>query len=297
MQRTEQIHEKANGLDKLEGAEILAILLDSQVEAAKCVLPAIEPIERGARAMADAIINGNKLIYAAAGSSGLQAMADGLEITPTFGIPISQIKILRAGGLEDMSRPKGEMEDSEEAAINDGKIIEAGDCVICLASSGNTNYPVTIMELCRKLGATTIGIANNPDTKLLENSDIPILLPTPPEVIAGSTRLGAGTAQKIALNMMSSCMGVYLGNVMDGMMVNLIANNTKLFKRSEEIVMNITGCNRHQAARRLKKSKGSVKLAILLIEGAKTLNEAKHFLNQEMQNLRRAISALRAEKI
>ena len=88
--------------------------------------------------MADAIINGNKLIYAAAGSSGLQAMADGLEITPTFGIPISQIKILRAGGLEDMSRPKGEMEDSEEAAINDAKIIEAGDCVICLAASGNT---------------------------------------------------------------------------------------------------------------------------------------------------------------
>ena len=297
MQRTEQIHEKANGLDKLEGTEILAILLDSQVKAAKCVLPAIEPIERGARAMADAIINGNKLIYAAAGSSGLQAMADGLEITPTFGIPISQIKILRAGGLEDMSRPKGEMEDSEEAAINDAKIIEAGDCVICLAASGNTIYPVTIMEICKKLGATTIGMSNNPDTKLLENSDIPILLPTPPEVIAGSTRLGAGTAQKIALNMMSSCMGVYLGNVMDGMMVNLIANNAKLFKRSEEIVMNISGCNRHQAAQSLKKSKGSVKLAILLIEGAKTLNEAKHFLDKEMQNLRRAISALRAEKI
>ena len=297
MQQTEQIHAKAKGLDKLEGKEILAILLDSQVEAAKCVLPAIEPIERGARAMAEAIINGNKLVYAAAGSSGLQAMADGLEITPTFGIPISQIRILRAGGLEDMSRPKGEMEDSEEAAIKDGQIIESGDCVICLAASGNTNYPVTIMEICKKRGATTIGIANNPNTKLLENSDIPILLSTPPEVIAGSTRLGAGTAQKIALNMMSSCMGVYLGNVMDGMMVNLIANNAKLFKRSEEIVMNITGCNRHQAAQSLKKSKGAVKIAILLIEGAKTLNEAKHFLDQEMQNLRRAISAMRAEKI
>ena len=297
MQQTEQIHAKAKGLDKLEGKEILAILLDSQVEAAKCVLPAIEPIERGARAMAEAIINGNKLVYAAAGSSGLQAMADGLEITPTFGIPISQIRILRAGGLEDMSRPKGEMEDSEEAAIKDGQIIESGDCVICLAASGNTNYPVTIMEICKKRGATTIGIANNPNTKLLENSDIPILLSTPPEVIAGSTRLGAGTAQKIALNMMSSCMGVYLGNVMDGMMVNLIANNAKLFKRSEEIVMNITGCNRHQAVQSLKKSKGAVKIAILLIEGAKTLNEAKHFLDQEMQNLRRAISAMRAEKI
>tara|TARA_Y100000766_G_scaffold284966_1_gene305617 strand:+ start:2026 stop:2925 length:900 start_codon:yes stop_codon:yes gene_type:complete len=297
MQRTEQIHEKGKGLDKLEGTEILAILLDSQVEAAKCVSPAIESIERGARVMAEAIINGNKLVYAAAGSSGLQAMADGLEITPTFGIPISQIKILRAGGLEDMSRPKGEMEDSEEAAIKDGQIIEAGDCVICLAASGNTNYPVTIMQMCKEIGATTIGIANNPNTKLLEKSDIPILLSTPPEVIAGSTRLGAGTAQKIALNMMSSCMGIYLGNVMDGMMVNLIANNIKLFKRSEEIVMNITGCTREQAAKSLQRSKGAVKLAILLIEGAKTLSEAKQFLDQEMQNLRAAISALRAGKI
>ena len=247
--------------------------------------------------MAEAIINGNKLVYAAAGSSGLQAMADGLEITPTFGIPISQIKILRAGGLEDMSRPKGEMEDSEEAAIKDGQIIKAGDCVICLAASGNTNYPVTIMQMCKEIGATTIGIANNPNTKLLEKSDIPILLSTPPEVIAGSTRLGAGTAQKIALNMMSSCMGIYLGNVMDGMMVNLIANNIKLFKRSEEIVMNITGCNRDQAAKSLQRSKGAVKLAVLLIEGAKTLSEAKQFLDQEMQNLRAAISALRAGKI
>ena len=297
MQRTEQIHEKGKGLDKLEGTEILKILLDSQVEAAKCVSPAIESIERGARVMAEAIINGNKLVYAAAGSSGLQAMADGLEITPTFGIPISQIKILRAGGLEDMSRPKGEMEDSEEAAIKDGQIIKAGDCVICLAASGNTNYPVTIMQMCREIGATTIGIANNPNTKLLEKSDIPILLSTPPEVIAGSTRLGAGTAQKIALNMMSSCMGIYLGNVMDGMMVNLIANNIKLFKRSEEIVMNITGCNRDQAAKSLQRSKGAVKLAVLLIEGAKTLSEAKQFLDQEMQNLRAAISALRAGKI
>jgi len=169
--------------------------------------------------------------------------------------------------------------------------------VICLAASGNTNYPVTIMQMCREIGATTIGIANNPNTKLLEKSDIPILLSTPPEVIAGSTRLGAGTAQKIALNMMSSCMGIYLGNVMDGMMVNLIANNIKLFKRSEEIVMNITGCNRDQAAKSLQRSKGAVKLAVLLIEGAKTLSEAKQFLDQEMQNLRAAISALRAGKI
>lgn len=294
MLQTEQIHKKAKGLDKLKGEEILSILLDSQIEAAKCVSSAIGPIERGARAMAETLINNKKIVYAAAGSSGLQAMADGLEITPTFGIPISQIKILRAGGLEDMSRPKGEMEDSEEAAIKDGKIIETGDCVICLAASGNTKYPATIMKMSKEIGATTIGLANNPNTKLLKLADIAILLPTPPEVIAGSTRLGAGTAQKIALNMMSSCMGVYLGNVMDGMMVNLIANNAKLFKRSEEIVMNITGCNRDQAAQSLKQAKGAVKLAILLVEGAKTINEAKQFLDKEMQNLRAAISALKA---
>ena len=192
--------------------------------------------------MADAVLMGNKLVYAAAGSSGLQGMADGLELTPTFGIPISQIKILRAGGLQDMSQPKGNMEDNKSAAYLMPKLLN-GRLRICLAAV-EIRPTLSHYENSQKVGATTIGIANNPDTELLVGSDIPVLLPTPPEVVAGSTRLGAGTAQKIALNTMSTYMGILLGHVMDGQMVNLIANNAKLFKRSEKIVMNITGCNK-----------------------------------------------------
>ena len=290
MQHTEDVHSRANGLDQLGGSEILIILYEAQLEAAHSVTEAIEPLRRGAEAMATAVRKGRKLVYAAAGSSGLQGMADGLEITPTFGVPISQIRILRAGGTEDMLRPKGEMEDSVEAALADADIVEAGDCVICLAASGTTTYPVTIMNMAKERGATTIGISNNPGTALLEGSDIPVYLPTPPEVIAGSTRLGAGTAQKIALNMMSSLMGVLLGHVMDGLMVNLIANNSKLLRRAETIVMTIGGCSRETAAANLRASGGEVKKAILLSAGARSLDEAERYIDRAGQNLRVALS-------
>ena len=297
MQTTEKLHPNALGLDEKGDLEILTILYEAQIEAAKCVNKSIASLEAGAKAMANAVSKGNKLVYAGAGSSGLQGMADGLELTPTFGIPISQIKILRAGGLQDMAQPKGNMEDNKLSAISDAEIIEPGDCVICLAASGNTTYPSVIMKIAKKVGAITIGIANNPDTELLTGSDIPVFLPTPPEVLAGSTRLGAGTAQKIALNIMSTYMGILLGHVMDGQMVNLIANNAKLSKRSEKIVINITGCNANKAKNALREAKGGVKLAILLASGAKSITTAQNILASEKQNLRLAIKRVKFEKL
>ena len=297
MQTTEKLHPNALGLDEKGNLEILTILYEAQIEAAKCVNKSIASLEAGAKAMANAVSNGNKLVYAGAGSSGLQGMADGLELTPTFGIPISQIKILRAGGLQDMAQPKGNMEDNKLSAISDAEIIEPGDCVICLAASGNTTYPSVIMKIAKKVGAITIGIANNPDTELLSGSDIPVFLPTPPEVLAGSTRLGAGTAQKIALNTMSTYMGILLGHVMDGQMVNLIANNAKLSRRSEKIVINITGCNANKAKNALREAKGGVKLAILLASGAKSITTAQNILASEKQNLRLAIKRVKFEKL
>ena len=289
---TEARCEKSEGIDRLGSTQILQILLDGQIRAANSVASAIEPLCEGAKAMALAVRNGHKLVYVAAGSSGLQAMADGLEVTPTFGVPISQIRILRAGGLEDMSCPKGAMEDNSEVAAADAGIIKANDCVICLAASGNTIYPVTIMNIAKARGAVTIGISNNPDTALLRGSDIPVLLPTPPEVIAGSTRLGAGTAQKIALNMMSSLMGIQLGHVMDGLMVNVIANNNKLFRRAESIVMDIAGCSREVAGEKLQLADGAVKEAVLMARGVVSRNEARRRLEQADGNLRRTLDAL-----
>ena len=292
---TELLHHEAANLDRLSNAEILTILHRSQVEATNAVAAAIDSLSQGAEAMALAVRNGQKLVYAAAGSSGLQGMADGLEITPTFGVPISQIKILRAGGLEDLSHPKGEAEDNVAAAQIDGSVIEAGDCVICLAASGSTAYTIAILKLAQERGAVTIGISNNPDTALLSNADIPVLLPTPPEVIAGSTRLGAGTAQKIALNMMSSLMGVRLGHVLDGLMVNVIANNEKLYRRAEEIVMQVTGCDRSTASSNLEKANGAVKEAVLITSGAESYFNAQTLLERNNQNLRDALAALQRD--
>lgn len=288
--QTEQSHPQANGLDLLSGMEILTVLHDGQVAAAKSVSIAIPALEKGAEAMATAIRSGGSIVYAAAGSSGLMGLADGLEIPPTFGISTSRINILRAGGLEDMAKPKGEAEDDGDAATRDAAGIGPNDCVICLAASGNTVYPVTIMNIAKARGATTIGISNNDGALLVTGADIPVFLPTPPEVIAGSTRLGAGTAQKMALNMMSSLMGVRLGHVMDGLMVNVVANNVKLLERAENIVMEITGCDRNTASGNLKAANGGVKQAILITSGAKDLSDATNYLDLAEQNLRSAIS-------
>lgn len=291
-QTTEHIHPQAADLDLASDAAVLSILHASQVEAAKVVKTAIPALAKGAEAMANAIRSGGNLVYAAAGSSGLMGLADGLEIPPTYGIPESRITILRAGGLADLERPTGEAEDDAQDAAKGASAITGADCVICLAASGNTPYTARILDIAKARGAATIGISNNPGTRLLSAADIPILLPTAPEVIAGSTRLGAGTAQKIALNMMSTLMGVRLGHVYDGLMVNLVANNTKLAARAENIVMSITGCVQTEAASNLKTARGGVKEAILLNQGATSLDQARMLLNDADQNLRTALANL-----
>ncbi|HHL22868.1 MAG TPA: N-acetylmuramic acid 6-phosphate etherase [Aliiroseovarius sp.] len=289
--RTEQTHPQARGLDTREDARILSILLEAQLEAVSAVRAALPDLEKGACAMVRAIGRGGRIVYGAAGSSGLQALADGLEIPPTFGIPAERIRILRAGGFDNMTVPREGAEDDAEAAARDAEVIGPKDCVICLAASGNTTYAVTIMQTARARGATTIGIANNPGTRLLE-ADIPVLLPTPPEVIAGSTRLGAGTAQKVALNLMSTLMGIRLGHVMDGLMVNVATSNIKLRGRAEGIVCEITGCQPAAAREALEAAGWRVKEAILIRSGAKDLAQARQYLDAAGQNLRSALAAL-----
>ena len=289
---TEQLHPRASGLDELPGAEILSILWESQVDAVQAIRSALPALEHGANAMVDALRSGGNLVYAAAGSSGLQSLADGLEIPPTFGVPENRIHIRRAGGFDDMTRPKEGAEDDAVAAAQDAEVIGENDCVICLAASGNTIYAVTVLEIAKARGATTIGISNNPDTKLLAGADIPVLLPTPPEVIAGSTRLGAGTAQKIALNMMSTLMGIRMGHVMDGRMVNVATSNVKLRGRATKIVSDIAGCDLATAERSLDAANWQVKEAILITNGARDLAEAENFLEEAGQNLRLALANL-----
>ncbi|RRI04422.1 N-acetylmuramic acid 6-phosphate etherase [Mesorhizobium tamadayense] len=296
--RTEALHQNAEGLDVQAPAAILSFLANAQIEAAKAVHGAIPAIAEAAELIARQLKSGGRLAYAAAGSSGLMAVADALELPGTFGIARDRIAILIAGGDEAFRTLAGGPEDDTEeaAAAVANANIGKGDCLIAISASGSTPYAVQAIGDARRRGAATVAIANNKGAPLFEQADVAILLETPPELIAGSTRMGAGTAQKIALNMLSTLTAIHLGHVHDGYMVNLTADNIKLRDRAVRMVSAITGRSRDEAARLLEESGGVVKTAILLAAGAANADAAEKILEGTGQKLRPALSAIEGSK-
>lgn len=292
--QTEMTHASARGFDTRPAAEALTILAQAQADAARAVEAAVPAIADGARLAADCLQAGGRLIYAAAGSSGLMALADALELPGTYGIAPDRIKILLAGGLAMLSEMRGGPEDDGDAARAEIAALGVGsrDCVIALTASGYTPYPMAAAEAARASGARTIGISNNAGAPLFDAVEVTICLSTPPEVIAGSTRMGAGTAQKIALNMLSTMMAVHLGHVHDGYMVNLVADNVKLQGRARRIVMAVTGAAEDDAAAALEQAGGAVKPAILIAAGAGPLAAAERLLTEHQGRLRPALVTL-----
>jgi N-acetylmuramic acid 6-phosphate etherase len=292
--RTEEVHEHASGLDMQPPEMVLRLLANAQIDAASIVLSATKPIAQAAVRAAETLRRGGRLAYAAAGSSGLMAIADALELPGTFGIARDRIELLLAEGASNLLNLPGAPEDDEAQAAKDfAKAgIGKGDCLIALSASGTTPYAVAVLKAAKAAGAATIAIANNDGAPLLKLADIAILLQTPPEIIAGSTRLGAATAQKIALNMMSTLMAIHLGHVHDGYMVNLKADNKKLKARAARIVAAISGAGEDEAAAHLEASGGSVKEAVLLAAGADDIGAARRLLGGADQNLRHALAEL-----
>jgi N-acetylmuramic acid 6-phosphate etherase len=292
--RTEMIHASARGFDTRPPEEALAILATAQVEAARAVQEAVPDIAKAAQVAAECVAGGGRLVYVAAGSSGLMALADALELPGTYGLARDRIKVLLAGGIAGLTNMEGGPEDDADAARTEiaEAGVGAGDCVIALTASGYTPYPMAAVDAARAAGASTIGISNNIGAPLFDKVDVSICLPTPPEVIAGSTRMGAGTAQKIALNMLSTMMAVHLGHVHDGFMVNVIADNAKLRDRARRIVMALGDVSEGKAAAALEQADGAVKVAILLAAGVDGLGAAERLLVENGGHLRPALKAL-----
>ncbi|HEX5933742.1 MAG TPA: N-acetylmuramic acid 6-phosphate etherase [Pseudorhizobium sp.] len=287
---TEARHGSAEGLDARPPRDILSLLASGQQAAAQAVDAAIPSIEAAADLAVRAIRGGGKLVYAGAGSSGLMAMADALELPGTYGIPKEQIVVLIAGGLASLKDMAGAPEDDVALAERDAAVIEPKDCVICVSASGSTPYAVAVAAVARGRGAKVIAFANNPGARLFTHADATVLLETPPEVIAGSTRMGAGTAQKIAFNMLSTLVGVKLGHVHDGHMVNLHADNDKLRNRAARMIADITGADTDEAFRLLASAAGSVKVAVLLWAGAPDADAARAALARSGEALRPALA-------
>lgn len=293
---TEERHDKAMGLDVMHPSLALRLLASGQQAAAKAVDAAVEPIAAAALIAAEALAGGGRLAYAGAGSSGLMAMTDALELPGTYGIPLDKIVVLLAGGAASLSNLAGGYEDDMELARKDVRDagIGAGDCLVAVSASGSTPYALAAADEARQRGARIVAMANNAGAALFGNADVAILLQTPPEVVSGSTRMGAATAQKIAFNMFSTLVGIHLGHVHDGHMVNLKADNEKLRGRAVRIVSDIAGIDAAAAGGHLAASCGSVKTAVLLAAGARDVAAAEALLSEAGQSLRRALSSLAA---
>jgi N-acetylmuramic acid 6-phosphate etherase len=267
---TEALHPLASGLHLAPAAEVLARALSAQTNALAALTQALPALEEAATRAAAALQAGRKLGYSGAGSSGLMALADCLELLGTFGIPADRTPMLFAGGAEALLKMTGAVEDDPALAAADvaraglGK----GDVLIAVSASGTTPYTVAVCDMARKAGTQIVGIANVPDSPLLKAADVPVLLDTGAEIVAGSTRLGAATAQKVALNLISVTLGVMLGHVHDGMMVNVIADNAKLRDRAARIVALVAGVDTGVARVALNRTQGAVKPAVLVARGA-----------------------------
>jgi N-acetylmuramic acid 6-phosphate etherase len=198
------------------------------------------------------------------------ALSDCLELAGTFGIPPQSTPMLFAGGAAALLHMTGAVEDDPALARADFDRAEfsQGDALICVSASGSTPYTLASAEMARAVGVTVVGLANVPGSRLLGLSDIPVLLDTGPEVVSGSTRMGAGTAAKVALNMLSTRVGLLLGHVHDGYMVNVVADNAKLIDRAARIVAALSGQDMETARDALARTGGAVKPAVLVAQGA-----------------------------
>ena len=266
---TEARHPGSAGLHAAGGAEVLARLLDAQAAALEAVRPAIPSLQRVAEAAAEVLYAGGRLAYVGAGSSGLMALSDCLELAGTFGIPPDRTPMLFAGGTAALLHMTGAVEDDPALAKADFAAagLRAGDMALCLSASGTTPYTLEVTALARAAGVRVAGIANVAGSALLRAADLPVLLETGPEIVTGSTRMGAATAQKAALNMVSVLVGIRLGHVHDGYMVNVVADNAKLRDRAARIVSALSGADIGTARAALEATAGAVKPAVLVARG------------------------------
>jgi N-acetylmuramic acid 6-phosphate etherase len=267
---TEALHPASEGLHLAPADEVMSRLLAAQSAAVQSVSQAIPALVAAADVAVAALQAGGRMAYAGAGSSGLMALADCLELLGTFGIPPDRTPMLFAGGAGALLQMTGAVEDDPALAEADFRRagITAGDAVICVSASGSTPYTLTVATAARKAGAHVIGVASVPGSPLLTAADHPVLLDTGPEVVAGSTRMGAATAQRVALNLLSVLVGIRLGHVHDGYMVNVIADNAKLIDRAARIVAAVAGVTPQAATAALAQTQGAVKPAVLVAQGA-----------------------------
>ncbi len=294
---TEDICQRFVDFDQWSTPETIAAMYEGQLMALAAVKPAILDIANAADQAALKLGKTGRLIYVGAGTSGRLAIQDATELGPTFGWAQDRIVFCIAGGLQALTESAEGAEDDFDDGQTQIRNANVGkhDVVIGVAASGKTPFTLGALQEANAMGALTIGIANNPKTPILQDVDHAILAETGSEILAGSTRMKAGTAQKVILNMLSTAIMTRLGRVYKGFMVDMIVSNKKLEDRAISIICSITDCSKQTAQTALKRANKNIKTAILIALG-QNLVGAKEILSQSDGNLRSALAKLAAKE-
>ncbi|QIJ63347.1 N-acetylmuramic acid 6-phosphate etherase [Streptomyces sp. JB150] len=283
-------------IDRLSTLEIATLMNGEDAGVPGAVARELPRIAAAVDAVADRMARGGRLVYAGAGTAGRLGVLDASECPPTFNTDPAQVVGLIAGGPQAMVTSVEGAEDSADLARADLDALDLGpdDTVVGVSASGRTPYALGAVEHARKLGALTIGLACNPDSALAAAADHGIEIVTGPELITGSTRLKAGTAQKLVLNMISTITMIRLGKTYGNLMVDVRASNDKLRARSRRIVALATGADDTEIDRALTEANGEVKDAILTLLAGVDGPTAARLLTEHRGHLRAALAAARA---
>ena len=288
---TENRNNASENIDCASTLEILQIINNEDKQVALAVEKQLTYIANAVDAISDAFLNHGRLIYLGAGTSGRLGILDASECPPTYGTAPEQVVGLIAGGHPAIFKAVENAEDSPELAINDLKHINfsAKDILVGIAASGRTPYVIGGMQYAKSLGATVVSLCCNPNAPMINLANIAITPIVGAEVITGSSRMKAGTAQKMILNMLTTASMIKIGKVYGNLMVDVEATNAKLVERQISIVMLATDCNRDTAITTLNQCNQHCKTAILMILAGLTAQQAKTKLEQNNGFIRKAL--------
>jgi N-acetylmuramic acid 6-phosphate etherase len=288
---TETVSDLYQGLDAWSAGDIMRAITEGNARAVRAVESALPRLEAAAAGIEPRLRAGGRLFYAGAGTSGRLGVMDAAELAPTFGFDRTEVLLAGGGDAQEKAQEGAEDDVAAAAAAVDRAAVGPDDALIGVAASGRTPYTVAAVKRARERGAFTVGLANNADTPLLTVGDVGVLLDTGPEVLAGSTRLAAGTAQKAALNAISTAVLVRLGGAYDNLMVGMRPLNAKLKKRAVEIVAQAAGLESSQAEAVLDEAGGDIRTAIVMAGTGRDSAAAGSLLVENGYSVRAAIAA------
>lgn len=297
MSNTESLNPRFADIDEWPTLEAVEAMLEGQLAAIAAIKSETVKLAAAAEAAAERLGRGGRLVYVGAGTSGRVAVQDGVELGPTFGWPAERLVYQMAGGIDALVHSaEGAEDDAEDAATQIAdQGISAHDVVIGVAASGRTPFTIGALKAARDAQALTIAIANNDGSELLSVAHHALVAATGSEVIAGSTRMKAGTAQKAMLNLLSTAIMLRLGRVYRGLMVDMVISNDKLQNRAHAIVQSLSGCSAADAIKAVAMAGNDIKTAVLIAMG-ESLTSARALLDRHGGILRSAVDARQAGK-